>query len=78
MALKTVSIIKKRSNDTGEFTTIIEVFNKIVSVEDKYSILAEFKHFPNWLNDTLLKDGYFEDPESGEEFVLETIQTIVL
>lgn len=78
MPLKMITIVKKFSNDTGEYTHIAEVFNRIVTISDYYDILSNYRELPNWLNRTLFEKGHYINDETLEEFILDKFQMIDL
>ena len=78
MTNKPVTVIKKFSQDTGEYTIISEVFNRIITEYDYYDILSHYKEKPNWLNFELIKNGRYRDPETLEEYIMTQFQIVDL
>ena len=72
MGFKSVSVIKQLSQDTGEFTRTIVVFNRVITKNDYWDILGNYTHgFPEWLNDELFEFKSYTDEETGNAYSLE-------
>lgn len=78
MSSKLVTVIKRFSQDTCEFTVVEEIFNRIVSVNDFYTILDHYDDKPDWLNLKLFKDGYYKNNVTLDEYIITELSIIDL
>lgn len=78
MARKIVTVIKRFSQDTCEFTIIEEIFNRIVSANDIYDIIDNYDVTPDWLNLKLFKDGHYKNNDTLDEYIITELSIIDL
>lgn len=78
MSSKLVTVIKRFSQDSCEFSVVEEIFNRIVSENDFYTILEHYDDKPDWLNLKLFKDGYYKNNDTLDEYIITELSIIDL
>lgn len=78
MSSKLVTVIKRFSQDSCEFSVVEEIFNRIVSENDFYTILEHYDDKPDWLNLKLFKDGHYKNNDTLDEYIITELSIIDL